>query len=50
MTLKIGDRVRIGASQRTGVIEAIGLSDVFVRLDDNGRLQAFQPQYVRKVG
>lgn len=48
MNLKIGDKVRIGP--RTGTVEAIGIRDVFVRLDANGRLLAFQPQYVRKVG
>lgn len=45
--MKIGDRVRIGP--RTGTVEAIGLRDIFVRLDDNGALRAFQPQYVRKI-
>jgi hypothetical protein len=47
--LAVGDAVRIGASARTGVVEAIGYTDVFVRLDDNGRLAAFQPQYVKKT-
>lgn len=47
--LAVGDAVRIGASSRTGIVEGIGYTDVFVRLDDNGRLAAFQPQYVKRA-
>jgi hypothetical protein len=47
--LTVGDAVRIGASQRTGVVEGIGYTDVFVRLDDSGRLAAFHPQFVKRA-